>query len=354
VHAFLYTGGKLIDLAPLLADTNTLSRAVAINDSGQVLGWGPLADGLGTYNGLFLYSDGAISPLIARGQSGSGTGSINNSGQIVATLGLVGGLGVYPCAYSAGAWSPLVGTNWSPLLGTNYGNAKAINASGQVVGTGSYGNKNAFLTGGGITTYWGDTNDSITPFGMNDGGEVVGTMTVPAGGGLTSVGAFLFQSGVLTALNPVGGFQSSQGYGINNAGEVVGYGVLTNGAGMEFLYSGGAFIDLNSQIDGGGRINPPKAINDLGQIAGVTPSGQVCLLTPIQQSRPSLKIVSAGANVLISWPTNAAGFNLYSNFVLGLPNWQVVTNQPTVSGDQNQVVVPGPLAGNCFYRLISQ
>jgi probable HAF family extracellular repeat protein len=72
--------------------------------------------------------------------------------------------------------------------------------------------------------------------------------------------------------------------GINNNGQVVGF-----SGGSAFLYSGGAMIDLNTLIptNSGWTLEEATGINDSGQICGYgrNPSGQddAFLLTPVPE-----------------------------------------------------------------------
>jgi len=58
----------------------------------------------------------------------------------------------------------------------------------------------------------------------------------------------------------------SEAYGINNAGQVVGWSTRADGAGHGFLYSGGAMTDLGTLI--GGSASYATGINDMGQVVG--------------------------------------------------------------------------------------
>jgi probable HAF family extracellular repeat protein len=88
----------------------------------------------------------------------------------------------------------------------------------------------------------------------------------------------------------------SQGWGINNQGDVVGYSDIEmgiTGNGHAFLYKRGTLYDLNSLLDGGGSgrtLLAANAINDAGQITGVgRVNGQrrAFLLTPVKQGSRS-------------------------------------------------------------------
>lgn len=91
------------------------------------------------------------------------------------------------------------------------GGASAINASGQVVGSGPGG---GFLYSGGVVSNFGTT---VYPNSINDSGQVVGASSLASG----FQQAFLYSGGVLTNLGTLGG-NYSDAYGINDAGQIVG------------------------------------------------------------------------------------------------------------------------------------
>ena len=98
------------------------------------------------------------------------------------------------------------------------------------------------------------------------------------------------------------------------------------------------------------------AINDGGTIAGwgKNPSGQyrAFVLTPIR-ARVALRI-EFDHGLIISWPTNVLGGVLFQNSYLKSNNWEVVTNVPTIIGDQYQVTISDVAVAQRFYRLQSQ
>ncbi len=66
---------------------------------------------------------------------------------------------------------------------------------------------------------------------------------------------------------------------------------------------------------------------------------------------PQLLITQSGANVVLSWPTSAVGFQLQQTSQLGTEvNWSAVPNTPTQVADTWQVTLP--ISGNSFYRLV--
>ena len=66
---------------------------------------------------------------------------------------------------------------------------------------------------------------------------------------------------------------------------------------------------------------------------------------------PQLTIIGSGDNVILTWPTNAAGFTLPSMTNLVSPAvWTTVSPGPVVADGQN--VVTNPISGTQqFYRL---
>ena len=74
-------------------------------------------------------------------------------------------------------------------------------------------------------------------------------------------------------------------------------------------------------------------------------------LGSVSAPTPTLAIRSSGANVLLTWPTNATGFALQSTTNLSSPAaWTNVSPGPVVVNGQNAVTDPAS-GTNKFYRL---
>jgi probable HAF family extracellular repeat protein len=101
--------------------------------------------------------------------------------------------------------------------------------------------------------------------GLNDAGEVVGHAQVSSG----YMHAFLWNGLAMQDLGTLGG-SSSYAYGINDDGQTVGYSTLSDGADHAFLYSNGLLLDLNSLIGAGSgwTLDAAYAVNNAGQIVG--------------------------------------------------------------------------------------
>ena len=141
-HAFLWDDGDTIDLGTLGGSS---SRAYAINEAGQVVGWADLA---GSDKHAFLWEDGEMIDLGTLGGSNSNAYAINNAGQIVGSSYLDSP----SIGYRGFLWDSENGMiELSDLLFDDSGwerltSAKAINNYGQIVGVGRInGEGHAFL-----------------------------------------------------------------------------------------------------------------------------------------------------------------------------------------------------------------
>jgi probable HAF family extracellular repeat protein len=134
-HAFLWQDGVMQDLGTLPG--GRVSQAFGINDAGQVVGYS-LATGGG---GPFLWSSGVMQDLNGTpGVSGGWANGVNDAGQVV------GGRTAF--LWQDGVMSDLNTLIDASTPGWVLLDARAINASGQIVGNGTYAgsaNQHAFL-----------------------------------------------------------------------------------------------------------------------------------------------------------------------------------------------------------------
>jgi probable HAF family extracellular repeat protein len=228
-HAFLYSSGSMHDLGTL---GGTNSQANAINLGGQIVGWSNTSGDLSSH--AFIYSNGTMTDLGTLGGPNSQADAINNNGQVTGAS-LDTALNTEAFLYSSGSMTNL-GT-----LGGTYSEGFAINLSGQVVGqssTSGDANERAFLYSGGTMTSLGTLGGANSKaFAMNDSGTIVGEADVNA----YSSDAFIYSGGHMTDLNsllPAGsGWTLWCATGINNAGQIVGYGIDLQGFEHAFLLS---------------------------------------------------------------------------------------------------------------------
>jgi probable HAF family extracellular repeat protein len=257
-HAFLWSAGTMTDLGTL---GGLDSEGVAINGSGDVVGWSaPKSGGQGV---AFLWNGHRMAAV--SGMAPSGAQAINDSGQIAGRCGYIVSPEIFACVVASGTETALPEPNLRCFT------AVAINNSGQVLGECyQYDNR--------LTVVW--TNDSPTVLPTLGGGEATGrainNLGQVVGTSKTSTGAFdgfLWNNGTMTDLG-----NSFTPAAINDSGVIVG---------GQLVYTGGTLQNLNNLIPAGSpyQIQLATGINDNGQIvanAVETATGQNrgLLLTP--------------------------------------------------------------------------
>ena len=207
--------GQTYQLTDLGAWVGTNSYAQGINNQGQVVGYWDATNGAHA----FLYQTGTVIDLGLLGVNGTNVYalSINNSGQVV--------------GFSES-------TNGAQAFIYQHGNNASLGTLGSL---GSYA------------------------FGINNGGQIVGYLATSNG-----AQAFLYNNGVLFNVGNLGG-TNSFAYGVNDAIQVAGSSLEADNATWHaFLWQNGVNSDLNHLIPYGSAWNLSEAhgINDLGNIAG--------------------------------------------------------------------------------------
>ena len=237
-HAFLWRGGEMQDLGTLGGPD---SNAVVVNDRGQVAGESFInfianPSGVPTMD-PFLWEKGQMVDLGTLGGTFGYPSWLNNRGQVVGASNLAGDQTFHPFLWDRGALKDL-GT-----LGGYTGVAFWINDAGEAVGyadlppnppgcTGLDCIHHGFLWKQGVMTDLGTVADPCSrALSINLSGQVVGASS-PCGGEFTH--AFLWEDGgPIIDLNTLvlngAGLTVSEGYYINDRGEIAGRGVLPNG-----------------------------------------------------------------------------------------------------------------------------
>ena len=234
LHAVLWSGGAVQSLGTLSG--YTFSSATAINDPGEVVGYSYSYPGSPGGTHAFLWKSGALTDLGTLGGTSSQALGVDNMGQIIGSAQTSGG------ATHAFLWQPATATGTTGtmtdlgvLTGSVSSQANAINNNGAVVGysTDSSNANHAFL--------W-------TPASAN--------------------GA----SGAMTDLGLLAGGTSSQANALNNSGLIVGEATVAGGGGYHaVLWRNGTIIDLNTLLapNSGWVLYDATGINDHGQIVGI-------------------------------------------------------------------------------------
>lgn len=245
-HAFVANGAGLQDLSPLFGSDTFAS---GVNASGVIVGTS--------------YVNGQ-----AHGTVWSGSGSADLGAGIFATgindAGVVIGGNGHAFVFANGVYQDL-----GVLQAGGWSSASGINQNGSVVGDASVGSGfHGFIwtAGTGMLAVGdlGGGNSHAT--GINNSGAVVGTATLASG----YEHAFLAIGASMTDLGTLGG-GSSFAYSINTSGTVVGYSWLASGQNPHaFVYANGSMLDLNSLLASGSgwELTEAYGINDAGQITG--------------------------------------------------------------------------------------
>jgi probable HAF family extracellular repeat protein len=259
-HAFSWVNGTMTDLGTLGSCYGT-SSAYAVSSTGQIVGWSaaaevptPTCSGDENYD-AFSWRNGVMRKLPAlpgRPEAFDRANGVNASGQIV------GRTSNAPVLWQNGSVTDL------GSLGGTRGSAQGINDQGQVVGSSetASGPTHAFIWQNGtmrdLGTLGGTHSDAQ---GINGSGQVVGSSWIP---GSTFSHAFLWQNGTMRDLGTLGGSQSFA-YGINDDGQVVGASNTSTGEMHGFVWLDGIMSDLGTL---GGRSSQAYAINNAGQVVG--------------------------------------------------------------------------------------
>lgn len=212
-HGVIWSQGAATDLGPGIF-------ATGINDPGVVIGGNGHAFAL--VNGV--YRDLGVLP----GGDWSAAYGINNAGTVAGTGAIDSGI------FRGFVWTPSGGMLELGTFGGDNSYATSINSSGEVIGHASLpdGYEHAFSAVNAMMTDLGTLGGgSSYAYGINDSGSIVG-YSWPVSGDHPH--AFVSSNGFMLDLNAVipsgTGWELLEAYGINNAGEIVGEGLLNGQA----------------------------------------------------------------------------------------------------------------------------
>jgi probable HAF family extracellular repeat protein len=271
MHAFLHTGKQspyMPDGGPLY-DLGTMGGqkaiATAIDDLGRVVGLSQTATG---DTQAFLWARGgnlrSLGTLGGRRSAANGISYSRGMGTLEGVI--VGGsetsTGELRAFLTIGGGLVDLGT-----LGGRNSEARGVNAAGQVVGMAesAAGTMRAFLYTAGRMSDLGTLGGRYSmASAINAAGRIVGSSETKNG----ASHAYLYQSSQMQDLGTLGG-QNSAAMAINSSGQVVGRSDTAGSRRQAFLYSG-SMINLNSLLaaNSGWELLAATGINDAGQIVG--------------------------------------------------------------------------------------
>jgi probable HAF family extracellular repeat protein len=227
-HAFCYTNNSMKDLGKL---SGFNSGAVGVTAGGLVIGSGDLYGGWTRGFTWQVGSTGALKQLSTLGGKSCWACAVNDAGLIVGQSNTSG-----PDPYSAGG--PLHACSWSNGVIHDLGTLGGASGTSQATA-------------------------------VSSNGLIAGWTTSPAGNH-----ACVFSGGTITDLGALPGLKSTRATAINASGTVIGLATNSKYGGNStrgFLYRNGTIANIQDKISnlGGWTITQLNAINDAGAIVGV-------------------------------------------------------------------------------------
>jgi probable HAF family extracellular repeat protein len=277
-HPFLYSGGTIQDLGTLPGAID--AQGFAINNAGWVVG-GVDYPKANSYQG-FLFNG---TTMISLGMGGTATG-INSTGQVVGQTS-----NRIACRVDTdSSGNPTSITDLGSLSPADNSTALGINDAGVIVGL-----DNLIAGGSSRPWYWNGSLVELPGLGgtqgqanaINNSGVIVGSSTDSSG----TEHAVEWSGASITDLGLFPGVTFSQANAINDLGEDVVGSADASGAptfGGAALWQDGQMLLLNTLIDpnNGWRLDVATGINDAGDIVGfgsLNGVGRAYLLTPIPE-----------------------------------------------------------------------
>jgi|ERR1700761_4135873 len=288
IHAFAWTGGSLRDLGTLEGFSSSVASHV--NRKGEIIGWSVsgknLVDSRATTH-AFLYTASQLVDLGTLGGRDSKAIAINESGEVVGSASLPD-QSRHAFLYRVGKLRPCKLVDLGALPGGNFSAAYAINNHGLIAGAAETPTHLVHAV------LW--ANNRITDLGtlpggtrsralaLNDKGDIVGYSEADN----AETHAFLYRDGRMLDLGSLG-FDPVRANAINNHTQIVGASAVSQFARHAFIWENGVMQDLNKLLPSGAawRLEEAYDISDQGQIlclatsTGPTRDRHLLLLNPV-------------------------------------------------------------------------
>ena len=322
-------------------------------------------DGAYLQGGLLLSGNSLYGAAQSGGSSGSGTlYAVNTDGtgfvilhSFSAASGGINSDGIEPSATLIESGETLYGTtSFGGLSGS--GTVFAINTDGT-----GFRRLHSFTA---ANIFTGVNSDGANPSGplLLSGRTLYGTTSSGGHSGMGAVFSINTNGAGFTILHSFAGTDGSGPdagltvsgdtlYGITGGGGGAGKGTVfalkTNGTAFTTLHS---FSGTNSDGTGpaGGVLLSDNVLYGTTSGGGDWGSGTIFSIS-LPVAPPQLSLIFAGANLVLSWPTNSSGFSLQSTTNLG-PSAIWGTNLPAPSVVNGQNMVTNPISGlQQFFRL---
>lgn len=288
VHATLWTNGVATDLKTL---GGVSSGALAISNTGQVLGWAYTASpegGDGEFHNALWNAASPQAPAADLGMRRIGHTVLN----AVGAPGTLVGTHFNDSGSMSDAVKVVQGTeSILNTLGGTSGAALGVNSHGDIVGASQRadgGEKQATLWRGQTAIDLGVTGAlGSQAIAINEAGQIIGSVTSET----WATTAWMWDKGQLMRFEDLGsGFAAPAD--INNAGLVVGTSETTSFASRAVMWDGTHVIDLNNlltdeQRAAGWELLNATAINDSGVIVGGALKNNILtsfVLTPVPEA----------------------------------------------------------------------
>ena len=272
VHGFFYSGGKMSDIGTLGGE---FSVASGLNDNGQVVGTSVTSRE--EVRG-FLWQNGKMTRIGTLGGPFSTANGINNKGEVVGFSTISSG-SVHSFVWKDGNMRDI-----SAQCPGRQNGARIINDNSDIAGifTEDGQSVHSFVLSGkqsrAIPTLGGTFS---MPTGISNKAHVVGYSYLS---GDETVHGYAWQPDGIKDLGTLGG-ENSLALGVNSSGQVVGGAETASGAFRATLWANGKTTDINTLLPSGSgwQLIVAGGINEKGQIAGygvVGNSIHAYLLTP--------------------------------------------------------------------------